>query len=527
MPSGKEAIKIHFRQFSWVVAVLVSQIPVSGVADDRVAVTGGALEGTTGADSSIRIFKGVPFAAPPVGQLRWRPPAPVLPWKGVRQADTWGTRCMQGEMFGGPLISREETMGEDCLYLNVWAPASKPDSKLPVLVVFHGGGFAAGSASEPRTDGEWYARQGIVVVAPNYRLGVFGFLAHPELTAESGGRGSGNYGMLDQVAALEWVRENIAAFGGDPDNVTVNGESAGSLSLSALMASPLSRDLFHKAIGQSGAYFESPPGGMALKSLADKEQDGVRLAQSVGAITLADLRAQSADKLLDAVMKTGGWGYSPGLDGYFLPQPVAQFYAAGEQANIPLLAGWNSSELGMSIALNPEKPTVVSFKMELAQRFGESAAAAAEVYPASSDDEAMQSAADLASDLFISYSTWKWIEKHIETARAPVYRYRFDRVMPDDPASRFGALHAVEIEYAFNTLDSKQSEWRAEDREIARLMATTFANFVKTGDPNGPDVPQWPEFGTSGMVMYFDSEVRAGPEEHRERYDFLDAWTDN
>jgi para-nitrobenzyl esterase len=293
------------------------------------------------------------------------------------------------------------------------------------------------------------------------------------------------------------------------------------------MASPLSRNLFHKAIGQSGAFFESPSGSMALKTLAEKEQDGVRFAQSVGAASLADLRARPADELLAAVMKAGGWGYSPGLDNHFLPQAVSAVYAAGEQAKIPLLAGWNSSELGMAVALNPEKPTIASFKAELAKQFGDNAAAAAVVYPASSDDEAMQSAADLASDLFISYSTWKWIEAHVETEQAPVYRYRFDRVLPGDPAGRFGALHAVEIEYAFNTLESKQSAWRSEDREIARLMATAFANFVKTGDPNGPGVPEWPEFGATGRVMYFDADVRGGPEEHRKRYDFLDAMMRN
>jgi para-nitrobenzyl esterase len=509
----------------WFIALLASLMATTGFAADRVAVAGGTLEGTRGADPAIRVFKGVPFAAPPVGNLRWSPPAPVQPWEGVRKADTWGTRCMQGEMFGGPMISREESMGEDCLYLNVWSPSETPDSKLPVLVVFHGGGFAAGSASEPRTDGEWFARQGIVVVAPNYRLGVFGFLAHPELTAESGGRGSGNYGMLDQVAALEWVRDNIAAFGGDPGNVTINGESAGSMSVSALMASPLSRNLFHKAIGESGAFFESPSDSMAAKTLAAKEQDGVRLARSVGAGSLADLRALPADELLAAVMKTGGWGYSPGLDNHFLPQKVPAYYAAGEQAKIPLLAGWNSSELGMSIALNPDKPDVASFKVELLKQFGAKANSAAAVYPANDDDEAMQSAADLASDLFISYSTWKWIETHLATADAPVYRYRFDRVLPGDAASQFGAQHAVEIEYAFNTLRTKQSAWQPADFEIATAMSTAFANFVKTGDPNGPGVPQWPEFGATGKVMYFAVDTRSGPEEHRERYEFLDAMT--
>ena len=497
--------------------------PALGSAADDIDVTGGTVRGTAGSDPTIRVFKGVPFAAPPVGELRWQPPAPVVPWAGVLEADTWGTRCMQGEMFGGPLVSREETMSEDCLYLNVWAPPATPNSRLPVLVVFHGGGFAAGSASEPRTDGEWFARQGIVVVAPNYRLSVFGFLAHPELTAESGGRGSGNYGMLDQVAALQWVRDNIAAFGGDPDNVTVNGESAGSIAISALMASPMSRDLFHKAIGQSGAYFEAPSSSMGLKTLAAKEQDGMRFAESVGAASLAELRAKDADEILDTVMQAGGWGYSPGLDGYFLPQHAADYYAAGEQAKIPLMAGWTSSELGMAVAMRPVLPTAASFTTEVETQFGERATAAAEVYPAANDEQAMQSAADLASDLFISYSTWKWIETHAETAKVPVYRYRFDRVLPGDPASRFGAQHAVDIEYAFNTLDSKPAPWQPEDHEVALTMATSLANFVKTGDPNGRGVPEWPEFASSGKVMYFDTDTRAAAEEHRERYEFLDT----
>ena len=498
-------------------------MPMTVTAADRVSVTGGVIEGITADDPSIRLFQGIPFAAPPVGELRWRPPAPVIAWDGVRKADSWGDRCMQGQMFGGPLVSREKSMSEDCLYLNVWTPALTANDKLPVLVVFHGGGFAAGSGSEPRTDGEWVARQGIVVVAPNYRLGLFGFMAHPALSAESGGKGSGNYGLLDQVAALEWVRDNIAAFGGDPNNVTINGESAGSLSVNALMASPLSKHLVHKAIGQSGAFFESPSGSMALKPLAEKEQDGVRFAASIDAASLAELRARPAEELLAAVMATGGWGYSPGLDQHILPEPVAAYYANGEQARIPLLAGWNSSELGMTVALNPQKPTAESFAAQLAKEFGEDAKEAAAVYPTPDSAATMQSAADLESDLFIAYSTWKWIETHVETARAPVYRYRFDRVMPDDPASVFGALHAVDIEYAFNTLDSKPAPWRAEDREVARLMATAFANFVKTGDPNGEGVPEWPEFGASGEVMYFDTDSRSGPEEFRDRYEFLDG----
>ncbi len=507
-----------------IVAMSGLLVAAAAFAADQVKVDGGVIEGTVGTDTAVRVFKGVPFAAPPVGELRWKEPQPVTAWAGVRKADEWGTRCMQGNMFGGPLISREKQMGEDCLYLNVWTTAKSAKEKRPVLVIFHGGGFAAGSSSEPRTDGEWMAKQGIVVVVPNYRLGVFGFLAHPELTKESGGHGSGNYGMLDQAAALNWVQRNIAAFGGDPHNVTINGESAGSMSVSALMASPLTRHLFQKAIGESGAFFISPSRGMSEKTLPDKEQDGVKFAASVGAKSLAELRSKPAADLLAAVMKTGGWGYSPGLDGYFLPERVAEVYAAGKQSKIPLLAGWNSSELGFTITMNSQKPNTKSFPEQLKKQFGDKADAAARVYPASTDDEAMQSAADLASDLFISYSTWKWIEVHAKTGHAPVYRYQFDRVVPDPKVPKsFGAAHAVDIEYAFNVLDSKKANWQPEDRQTALTMASAFANFVKTGNPNGPGVPKWPEFGKTHQVMHLDAVSKAVPEQNRARYEFLDS----
>lgn len=497
-------------------------MPVTSPAADHVTVTGGVLEGTVGGDPTVRVFRGVPFAAPPVGERRWRPPGPVVPWEGVLPADTWGTRCMQADVFG-PIYSRETTMDEDCLYLNVWTPARSADERLPVLVVVHGGGYVAGSASEPRTDGEWFARQGIVVVAANYRLGVFGFLAHPELTAESDHGSSGNYGFLDQVAALQWVHDNIAAFGGDPGNVTINGESAGSYSVSALMASPLTKHLVHKAIGESGAFFPSVTRRNLVKPLAAREQDGLRYAGVMGAGSLEGLRSKSAADLLAAARDGSNWQISWNDQDEFFAAGVAAIFAAGEQAPIPLLAGWNSSELGMSIALNPEKPTTRSFAAEVEQQFGNEAQRILSLYPATTDDEAMRSAADLTSDLFIAHSTWQWLETHIETATAPVYRYRFDRSIPGDPASEFGAVHASEIEYAFNTLDSKDADWRAEDYETARVMATAFANFIKTGDPNGDGVPAWPEFGHSGQVMYLDATSKSGPEIHRERYELLDS----
>jgi para-nitrobenzyl esterase len=492
-------------------------------AADQVEVTGGVIEGTVGTDPAVRLFKGVPFAAPPVGDLRWKAPQPVVPWKDVRKADTWGTRCVQGPVWG-PLRTRDAQMGEDCLYLNVWTTARSAKEKRPVLVVIPGGGFVAGSASEPRTDGEWFAKQGIVVVEANYRLGVLGFLGHPELTREGGPRGSGNYGMLDQAAALLWVKENVAAFGGDPGNVTINGESAGSLAVSAHMVSPLTKDLVHKAIGQSGAFFETPTPGLPQKTVAEKEQDGLKFAAAVGATSLAELRAKPADVLLAEQMKGGGFRFSPGVDAYFMPEKVATLYAAGKQARIPLIAGWTSSELGMSIAMNPQKPTAASFSEELKKRFGDRADAAVRAYAASSDEGLQQAAADVASDFFIAYSTWKWIEVHSRTASAPVYRYRFDRVLPEaNGSNRFGAAHAVDIEYAFNTLDSKKADWQPEDRQVAQTMAQAFAHFVKTGTPNGPGVPEWPEFGKTRQVMYLDGKSAMGPERQRDRYELIDS----
>jgi para-nitrobenzyl esterase len=507
---------------AWTFVALLSATALP--AADLVKVTGGTLEGATGTDPSVRVFRGVPFAAPPIGALRWRAPQPVEAWAGTRRADTWGTRCLQGTMFGQPLVSREAGMGEDCLYLNVWTAARAAGEKRPVLVVFHGGGFAAGSASEPRTDGEWFAKQGIVVVAPNYRLGVFGFLAHPELSAESGGQGSGNYGMLDQARALEWVRDNVAAFGGDPARVTVNGESAGSMSVSALMVSPLTKDLVHQAVGQSGAFFASPSGGMLEKPLAEKEKDGTAFAASVGAASLAELRAKPAADVLAAMMaRNGGWGHSPGVDGHFLPERAAALYAKGRQARIPLLAGWTSSELGMAVAMNPQKPTVASFAAEARKTFGEARAAeAVRTYGATSDEAAPAAAAALASDLFIAYSTWKWIEVH--AAAAPVYRYRFDRALPaPNGMNRFGAMHASDIEYAFHTLDSKPDAWTPDDRSAEATFSAAVAHFVKTGTPVGPGVPEWPEYGRTHRVMTIDARSSHAPEADRARYELLDA----
>lgn len=513
---------IRFRVNSRFVVLTFVALLAAAVARsaDFVTVEGGVLEGTVAEDSAVRLFKGIPYAAPPVGELRWREPQPVKAWSGVRKASEWGDRCAQGKMFDD-IYSRETASSEDCLHLHVWTPVPAAKKvKLPVYVWFHGGGFAVGSGGEGRYDGTHLARQGIVVVNVNYRLGIFGFFSHPELTAESPHRASGNYGLLDQVAAIQWVRKNITAFGGDPNNITVGGESAGSMSVSALMASPLSRRLIHKAIGESGSLLRAEGAPSGFKSLKESEEAGAKFAEKIGARSLADLRALSTDSLITAMSKNPGVSFGTNIDGYYFPTDPSGIYAQGLQARIPLLAGWNSSEMGM---IPNEKTTAATFIETVKREFGEKAEEALKLYPASTDEEAKQSAADLASDGFIVFSTWKWIEKHRATG-APVYRFLFSRfTQPENGPKVYGAFHAAEIPYAFNALDLYKDARRApEDRRTAEIMSAYWANFVKTGNPNGKGLPQWPEFGGGRMVMNIDSVSRAEPEKNRARYELRD-----
>jgi para-nitrobenzyl esterase len=507
--------------------LLMAGLAACALAADRVKVDGGTLEGTLNAGSSVRIFKGVPFAAPPIGNLRWQAPQPVGRWSGVRKADEFGNRCEQGRVFGD-MIFRDPGMSEDCLYLTVWTPAKPAAKRLPVYVWFYGGGFAAGAGDEPRYDGESFAKRGIVVVNVNYRLGIFGFFSHPALTKESPHHASGNYGLLDQVAALRWVQKNIAAFGGDPHKITIGGESAGSLSVSALMASPLSRDLFQQAVGESGSVLRAV-GGRGLPPLAEGEQKGTAFAASIGAHSLADLRAMSADELLRDASKRDG-GYSPwiNIDGYFFPSDPASIYAQGKQSKVPLLAGWNKDEVRMQVLLAKVKPTAASFREQLRGQFNDQADAALKLYPASTDEEALQSAGDLASDNFIVFSTWQWIEMQARTGE-PVYRFEFDRTVPIPDAQKgtglktIGAFHSSELEYVFDMLASKKADWQPDDQKVAETMNEYWANFIKTGNPSSAGLAQWPDYTKTHDVMHLDTESKALPEAHRDRYEFLES----
>jgi para-nitrobenzyl esterase len=524
------------RMFAAIMITIACVSTITIFAQDRVKIANGTLEGAM--DNGVRSFKGIPFGAPPVGDLRWKPPQPVANWQGVRKADKFGARCMQRNIFGD-MNFRANGMSEDCLFLNVWTPAKSGREKLPVLVYFFGGGFMAGDGSEPRYDGASMAAKGIVAITINYRLGVFGFMAHPELTKESPQRASGNYALFDQHAALKWVQQNIAAFGGDPKRVTIAGESAGSIAVSAQMASPLSKNLIAGAIGESGSIM----GALSAAPLTEAEQNGVKFAAAIGKDSLAALRAMPADQLLEATAKPGLPRFSPTVDGYFFPKSPFEIFAAGEQARVPLLAGSNSEESGYGGILGREKPTVENYRKALQRLYNDKADDVFKLYPATNETEVMDAAQDLAGDRFISYSTWKWVEMATKTGGKPTYYYRYDRPrpamrpemgdaqpglaggvvrgQPARPPAR-GAVHSAEIEYAMGNLDgNKVYAWTPDDYKVSKLMQEYFANFIKTGNPNGKGLPNWPKFSDNQRLI-IDVNTRAEADKVRARYEFLD-----
>ena len=495
----------------------------------KIKTDKGSVDGTYTTDREVRIFKGIPYAAPPVGNLRWQPPQPAAKWFGTLAAKAYGHHCYQTNPFADMRFD-DAGPSEDCLTVNIWSPTKAKPSSLPVMLWIHGGGYTAGSASEPRHDGQFLAHRNVVIVTLNYRLGIFGFFTHPDLAAESPHHAAGNYGLLDQAAALAWVSRNITAFGGDPNNITVFGESAGSFAVSSLMASPLSKTLIAKAIGESGGAFHSS--GLPYPGLAVTEQEDAAFAQTaLHASTLADLRKISADDIIAAASaKTTPPPphFGPVVDGYFLPQSVPEIYAAGNQAHIPLLAGWNADEVRSMVTMSPVQPTVATFTAAATKDFGARAPEFLAVYPATTDAEAVQSAGDFVSDRFIAYSTWAWLEAQVNTGQAPVYRYRFDLPSPGDkfhPAAA-GAFHSDDIEYVFGTLDTRlESTIRPEDRALSDQIQRYWTNFARNGDPNSPNLPTWPTYksATDWQVMHLNATSQAQPDTHRARYLFLQS----
>jgi len=484
---------------------------------DIVLAPCGRLGGVQARADGVTAFLGVPYAAPPIDSLRWRPPRRLERWSGTRAANRPGPRCIQHAPYG-ELEPGNPLMGEDCLYLNVWTPSRSASGALPVILWIHGGEFWAGSGSEPRYDGAKLAARGAVVVTFNHRLGVFGFLSHPTLCKESDYGTSGNYGLMDQIAALQWVRENIEAFGGDPDTIAIAGESAGSCSVGALMTSPLAIGLFHRALGQSCAYFMPEPHVMKPLSYDRNEERGLAFAAAAGAKSLTELRALPPNYLLDTWQKDISKRMQPCIDGHVLPEPVEDAFIAGRQARVPLLAGWNGEEAGYMRAVRA-KFDLTAFRERISAAFGGRAESLLSAYAREAAGRDFESAVALTSDRTMAYPTWKWAEMH--GSCAPAFVYRFDRA---PPGSDFGACHACEIEYVFGTLESRALPWTAEDRDLSDTIGDYWVNFARTGDPNAEALPAWPSYDPGGerMVMRLDVRSRAEPVPELSRLRLLD-----
>lgn len=493
-----------------------------------VAAPAGTVHGL--AIDGVRSFRGIPFAAPPVGPLRWREPQPAARWNGVREATQWSARCKQSPAFAD-MRFRSTGDSEDCLYLNIWAPANaRPGAKLPVLFYVYGGGFVAGAADESRYDGASMAKRGIVVVVANYRVGTFGFLAHPELTAESPHHASGNQGLLDQVAALKWTKANIAAFGGDPSHITINGESAGSFSMSLLTVSPLSRDLIVGVIGESGA---AVSGAMGPSTLQTAEAGGTALGQKLGAPSLAALRALPADAILAAGSQRGA-GLGLSIDGYFLPESMDAIYAAKQAAQVPAMLGSNSQDTFSNLVLGAAAPTVANYRAGVAKLFGAQADTVMALYPVATDADVLPASTELSSDHFLGQPTWKWFEMHRMSGQ-PTYYFRYDHIRPPAnglPAPAMpviGAVHSAEIEYALGNLDvagvTPLYTWTPADRQMSTIIQGYFVNFIKTGNPNGPGLPEWKPAGTTDLPwrQTLDLNSEAKPFAGEARYRTMDT----
>ena len=480
-------------------AMLFASITAAHAAETE----SGRVEGLR--EQGITVYKAIPFAAPPTGDLRWKPPQPVHPWTGTRPAKTFGPACMQtGVSMPGETPPQTS---EDCLTLNIWTPAEAP-SRAPVLVWIYGGGFANGSASMPLYWGDRLAKRGIVVVTVAYRVGALGFLAHPELTRESPNHSSGNYGLMDQIAALEWVKRNIASFGGDPNRVTIAGQSAGAMSVSILMASPRAKGLFHRAIGQSGGFFE-PVQLAPSYLLANAERDGEAFAKSLGAPSLAALRKLPAAHILKGDLPSGA---HPVIEPNILPATPFDAFAKGVQSDVPILIGVNAQE-ARSLT-DVRDVTAANFATGIEKRWGKLPSPLIAAYPFKSDDEAKQARIDFETDLRFGWDMWAWARLQTATGKAPVFAYRFDRsppFPPNGPHAGWGAGHFAELWYMFNHQTQERWPWTKDDHELADAMAAYWTNFVKTGDPNTSALPAWPRFtADDGPLLILKAPIAPG-----------------
>jgi len=497
--------------------VLAFTLAISAFAiTDPVKTEGGMVSGAPGKNPSVRVYKGIPYAAPPVGDLRWKAPKPARHWEGTRQATEFSNECVQAPYPAASIYYRPpQPMGEDCLGLNVWTAAVSPNERRPVMVWIHGGALTRGSGSTASYDGEALAAKGVVVVTINYRLGVFGFLAHPDLTAESDVHSSGNYGILDQIAALDWVHNNIAAFGGDPKRVTIFGESAGSWSVNCLVATPLAKGKFQRAIGESGGSFQP------MTALGDSEQAGARFASAIGAHSLAELRAKPADEL---VKVSSALPTRPSVDGWMLPRDIYTIFATGKQNDVPTIAGSNANE-GTTLAPWPADRTAADFAAQIRTRFGALADRVLQLYPADSADQARESHYASFRDISFGWEMRTWVRLQAKTGKQKPYLYYFSHVPPGPLSAKIGAYHAAEIPYVFDNLSTRKAASTEADQHLAVTMSSYWVNFAASGNPNGKGLPPWPAYkAASDAALEFGDQVKPVANLHQPALDFIDEY---
>jgi para-nitrobenzyl esterase len=501
---------------------LLLALPVAAALPTAVVTGSGPVSGVSSADGAILAFKGIPYAAPPVGERRWRAPSPPTSWTAVRKADKYSASCMQHIVEERKPWTHEfmahNAISEDCLYLNVWTPAKGAADKLPVYFWIYGGGYVEGSTAVPAYDGENLARRGVVVVTINYRLGVFGFLTHPELTREAGR--SGNYGSLDQLAALQWVQKNIAGFGGDPGNVTISGQSAGSNGVHNLVASPLAHGLFQRAVAESGSGYVATA---VLKTMHDAEADGVKFASSRGAKGLKELRALPAQALMPGADETSASSaFRPVVDDYFLAADPNEIFATGKQNDVPELTGMNRDE--RSSEADYGTIPMASYASRMRQRYGAAADRFFKLYPNDSQEHSgtSQQAALRDSGLV---SMYMWGQLRAKTARSPAFTYYWTHAEPGPDSARYGAFHTSEVPYVFNSLNQSQRPWTDADHRMADLLGSYWVNFMKSGDPNGPGLPAWPKFdAASPATMELGDKPGTRPVADKAKLDFWEAY---
>ncbi len=507
-------------------AIAIAALPwMSAAANTTVKVEQGLLDGTV--EQGLTVYRGIPFAAPPVGDLRWRAPQPAAKWDGVRHADKFAPECVQGSFGSAPPGQEAPAMSEDCLYLNVWTPAKSASSHIPVLVWIYGGGFNAGATSVPTYSGEILARKGVVLVSIGYRVGPLGFLAHPELSAESPQHVSGNYGLLDMIAGLQWIQKNIARFGGDPGKVTIFGESAGGIAVSQLCSSPLAKGLFQGAISESGGSFGHPRSagqpGENMRLLSDEERSGEELARSTGAASIAELRNMPAEKIMAAARGQRGMAW-PIVDGWVIPDDQYKIYDAKQFNDTPILVGYNSDE---GASFSPPH-TSREYIDNVRKRYGSFADSLLSAYPAG-ETTVPKTARDLMRDTAFGWHTWIWARMQSKLGKSKAFYYYFDQhpdYPADSPHAGYGAPHGRDVAYVFGHLNDLHNEQpTAADHVISDAMATYWTNFAKYGDPNGKGMPKWPAFSDENPeLMYFAGTPHTGPVPNEAGLKALDAY---